>query len=58
MDLSIKRRLAVGYGILTVDNRDQAWARAGGAKGNKGRDSAAACLDMIGLKRRFRKESR
>lgn len=56
MDLSIKRRLAIGYGILTVDNRDQARARAGGAKGNKGRDAASACLDMIALKHRFRKE--
>ncbi|MFP3944265.1 MAG: 6,7-dimethyl-8-ribityllumazine synthase [Alphaproteobacteria bacterium] len=56
MDLSIKRRLAIGYGILTVDSREQAEARAGGAKGNKGTDAAAACFDMIDLKRRFGKD--
>lgn len=53
MNLSLERRLAIGYGIITVDNRDQAWARAGGAKGNKGADAALACMDMIDLKRRF-----
>ncbi|MFW6027401.1 MAG: 6,7-dimethyl-8-ribityllumazine synthase [bacterium] len=56
MDLSLRKRLAIGYGILTVDSREQALARAGGAKGNKGADAAAACLDMIDLKRRFRKD--
>jgi len=53
MDLTTNRHLAIGYGILTVENRDQAWARAGGAKGNKGTDAAAACLDMIELKHRL-----
>lgn len=53
MNLSIRRRLAIGYGILTVESRDQARARAGGAKGNKGADAAAAALRMIELKRRF-----
>jgi 6,7-dimethyl-8-ribityllumazine synthase len=56
MELSVRRRLAVGHGILTVNNSDQAWARAGGAKGNKGADAAAACLSMIALKRRFGSE--
>jgi 6,7-dimethyl-8-ribityllumazine synthase len=56
MDLSIRKRLAIGYGILTVDNQDQARARAGGAKGNKGTDAAAACLEMVALKRRFGKD--
>lgn len=53
MDMSIRRGLAIGYGIITVDNRDQAWARAGGPKGNKGADAAAACLDMVDLRHRF-----
>lgn len=53
MELAVRRRLAIGYGILTVDTSEQARARAGGAKGNKGADAAAACLEMIALKTRF-----
>ncbi len=52
-DLAIQRGLAIGYGILTVENRDQAWARADRARGNKGRDAAEACLAMLSLKQRF-----
>jgi 6,7-dimethyl-8-ribityllumazine synthase len=45
--------LAIGYGILTVENRAQAWARASVDGKNKGRDAAAACLRMLGLRYRF-----
>ncbi|MEQ9042617.1 MAG: 6,7-dimethyl-8-ribityllumazine synthase [Alphaproteobacteria bacterium] len=45
--------LALGYGILTVENRDQAWERASTGKKNKGADAARACLRMIGIKRHF-----
>ena len=50
MDLSINRRLAIGYGILTVENGDQAWARARVNEKNKGRDAAEACLAMVRLR--------
>lgn len=50
MDLSIARRLAIGYGILTVENGDQAWARARRSEKNKGRDAAEACLTMVDLR--------
>ncbi|MGB1007001.1 MAG: 6,7-dimethyl-8-ribityllumazine synthase [Thalassobaculaceae bacterium] len=50
MDLAIDRRLAIGYGILTVENGDQAWARARVSEKNKGRDAAEACLAMVGLR--------
>ncbi|MED5337538.1 MAG: 6,7-dimethyl-8-ribityllumazine synthase [Pseudomonadota bacterium] len=50
MDLSITRRLAIGYGILTVENGDQAWARARGSEKNNGRDAAKACLTMVDLR--------
>ena len=53
MDLSVAHGLAIGYGILTVENADQAWARAGVERKNKGRDAAEACLAMIGVNRRF-----
>jgi 6,7-dimethyl-8-ribityllumazine synthase len=54
MDLSINRKLAIGYGIVTVDNADQAWARAATDRGDKGGDAAHACLAMVALGRRWR----
>lgn len=51
MDLAIGRQLAIGNGILTVDNRAQAHARAGGDRGNKGAQAARAALTMAQLKR-------
>jgi 6,7-dimethyl-8-ribityllumazine synthase len=45
--------LAIGYGILTVENEKQALARASREKKNKGGEAARACLAMIALKRRF-----
>lgn len=52
-DLAIRDRLAIGYGILTTENRDQAWARAARSQGDKGRDAAAACVAMVRLKQNF-----
>ena len=53
MDLSVSERLALGNGILTVDNEAQAFERAGGANGNKGAAAANAALAMVALKRTF-----
>lgn len=53
-DLSLRYALAVGNGVLTVENREQAWARAAVDRKNKGGFAAQACLDMIELKRQFR----
>ena len=53
MDLAIGKRLAVGYGILTCENEDQAWARARMSEGDKGGAAAEACLAMIALKRKM-----
>jgi len=52
-DLARRERLVIGYGVLTCDSRDQAWARASIEGGNKGRTAAEACLAMIALKRRL-----
>lgn len=52
--LATGRRLAIGYGILTVDTRAQAWARAAPDRGDKGAAAAQACLAMIALKDRLR----
>jgi 6,7-dimethyl-8-ribityllumazine synthase len=53
MDLSTRYSLAMGYGILTCENGDQAWARAGTNRGDKGGAAANACLEMIALKNRL-----
>jgi 6,7-dimethyl-8-ribityllumazine synthase len=50
MDLSIDRRLAIGNGILTVDNEGQALARATADNRNKGASAAHAALTMVALK--------
>lgn len=52
-DLAVMQGLAIGYGILTVEDAAQAWARAGGDKGNKGADAARACLQMLELRSRL-----
>jgi len=51
--LALEDGLAIGYGILTVENGDQAWARAKLHQKNKGGNAAEACLAMIEIKRRF-----
>jgi 6,7-dimethyl-8-ribityllumazine synthase len=52
-DLACRYALAIGYGILTVENAEQAWARAKIDRKDKGGDAARACLAMVELKRRF-----
>jgi 6,7-dimethyl-8-ribityllumazine synthase len=52
-DLVLKFGIALGYGILTVETFEQAWARARVDQKNKGGDAARACLAMIDLKRRL-----
>jgi 6,7-dimethyl-8-ribityllumazine synthase len=38
------------FGVLTVDNQQQADDRTGGVHGNKGEEAALSALKMIGLK--------
>lgn len=53
MDLSLKG-VALGYGILTVENIKQARARAHVDQKNKGKDAAEAALAMLAAKRKFK----
>nr|WP_315049970.1 6,7-dimethyl-8-ribityllumazine synthase [uncultured Brevundimonas sp.] len=46
--------LAIGNGILTTEDEDQAWARARPSEGDKGGGAARACLDLIALRKRLR----
>jgi 6,7-dimethyl-8-ribityllumazine synthase len=45
----------VAFGVLTVDDLDQALARAGGAEGNKGAEAALAAIEMARLAPRLRR---
>ena len=46
--------VAIGNGILTTEDEDQAWARARISEGDKGGAAARACLDLIALRKRLR----
>lgn len=50
MDLAVDRQLAIGNGIITVENEDQAWARAKSDKKDKGGFAATAVLKMIKIR--------
>jgi 6,7-dimethyl-8-ribityllumazine synthase len=53
MQLAVDEALALGNGVLTVENDDQAWARARVSEGNKGGAAAKAALAMIALRKQF-----
>ena len=53
MQLTIDAHLPIGNGIITVENRDQAWARADKAQKDKGGDAARAALSMAALKKDY-----
>jgi 6,7-dimethyl-8-ribityllumazine synthase len=50
MDLTIHERIAIGNGILTVENEPQAWARARVDEQNKGSGAAIAAMVMVNLR--------
>ena len=49
-DLSITYSLAIGNGILTVENKEQAIERSDPLRLNKGAGAALACLSLINHK--------
>ena len=51
MDLAVDQQLAIGNGIITVENEDQAWARASQNKKDKGGFAANAALKMIKIRK-------
>lgn len=53
MDLAVDESLAVGNGILTVENDEQAWVRARRSEGDKGGFAARAALSMIALREKL-----
>ena len=53
MDLAVAENLAIGNGILTVEDEAQAWERADAARKDKGGDAARAAISLSTLRRRF-----
>lgn len=52
-DLAFKEKLALGNGVLTVEDSRQAWARSNRTEKNKGADAANAAIRMAELKTMF-----
>ena len=50
MDVQIATDVPCAFGVLTVENLDQALARAGGGKRDQGRHAAEAVLTMAALR--------
>lgn len=51
--VSLKHGIPVAFGVLTVDNIEQAIERAGTKAGNKGAEAALSALEMVDLLRRL-----
>ena len=49
--VSLDTGVPCSFGVLTVDNMDQALARAGGGKRHEGEDAARAVLSLVAVER-------
>jgi 6,7-dimethyl-8-ribityllumazine synthase len=49
--VSLETGVPVVFGVLTTEDLDQAMARAGGARGNKGAEAATSAVGMVALLR-------
>ncbi len=47
-----------GFGVITTLDEDQAWARAGGAVGNRGEEAAAAVIEMAAFVQQIKQTGR
>ncbi|ACT59069.1 6,7-dimethyl-8-ribityllumazine synthase [Hirschia baltica] len=52
MDISLLGT-PIGFGVLTVENQDQAWVRADRKQKNKGQEIVDACVAMVNLSHHF-----
>lgn len=55
LSLNLTLDVPVIFGVLTVDNEEQAWERTGGVHGHKGEEAAVTALKMIELNRKLKK---
>ncbi len=49
MQVSVDTGVPVVFGVLTVDSREQALARVGGAEGHKGEEAAQTAIETVRL---------
>lgn len=54
MDLTVRKNLAIGNGILTCETWQQAVVRADPAQKNKGGEAAMAALSLLEIKRKYK----
>lgn len=54
-EIAVSTGVPVTFGVVTALTEEQAWARAGGAVGNRGREAAEAALEMASFVERVRK---
>ncbi len=54
VSVTIETGVPVSFGVLTVENVEQAEARAGGPRGNKGAEAMGALLDSVDAIERLR----
>ena len=52
-DVQLQTGVPCSFGVLTVDNLDQALARSGGDKRDSGRHAAEAVLALLAIKQRL-----
>ena len=50
---SLDTGVPVAFGVLTVEDRDQAFDRVGGSEGHKGEEAASTAIEMVSLLRRL-----
>ena len=48
-NVALKYNKPIIFGLVTTNDEQQAWDRAGGKHGNKGVEAAAAAIQMMGL---------
>lgn len=56
MRLGLEANVPVAFGLLTCQTIEQAEARAGGPKGNKGAEATAAAIEAAATRRQMRED--
>lgn len=58
MGLNLRYMKPFVFGVLTVNNEEQAVQRSNGQKGNKGKEAAETALEMLTLKQQLKAETK
>lgn len=55
--LNAEGAVPVIFGVLTLNNEQEAWERVGGVHGHKGEEAGLAALKMIALRRKLKRKN-